>query len=834
MTSTQLQGPLFAHPPGQTIVNYSPDGRYLYTAGTNTFIRKYTTASEDEPVTIDTTADNTGIVATNDKIISCSEDCSVSVFSSATNTPERLLLRTNLPARGLALSPDGSWLAVASDDRVVKLVNLSDPTRVLTLRGQSNSNKHVSYDPSGKYIAVSCTDGAVYVYTLSGAEPEPELVQTVDGVILRVEAAGEASAKVAWCPDGRAFAAPTATGDVVIVDCREWKRQRSFAGAHTAEITDFAWSPNGAFLVSAAKDGKIVVWEAAGQTVVATYLHRNVCALAWHPSENTISFTTTEGRLYTLPGVVPGEIAGRLKLSTRPAPLIEDSDAASTTTKAVRSGQGRPGRRASPDPLDGILGAGTDDEGELDGDEEVFDWIENDDNDSDRGPNVASKRKLDTTGIVVGGREPKRPAYVWTPTIHEPFQPSATPWRGKRRYLCLNMVGFVWTVDQDTHNTVTVEFHDRESFRDVHFTDQFLYDKACLNETGGLFSCQPQAESGSPAMLYYRPHESWANRGDWRTSLPDGEEITSIALSDNYIVACTNTGYVRVFTLFGIPFRIYRQKHTPVVTCASYRDYVLILGNGAVGADGKTQLTYTLENIARDETLQSNDVVALPPGGELKSVFFSENGDPAIYDSDGVLLVLQHWREVGQARWTPLLDTRTLERLAGGRREEKYWPVAVAQDKFHCIILKGGEQYPYFPRPLLSEFDFKIPLVGKPAETAAEPKGTDVLEETYVRNSILLSLQRDSATARTLSAEERMEIVDRENGIDRALLQLLMIACKEEDQGAKALEICGLFRQKRTLDMAVKVAIKYDRSVLAGKIGDLRNKLEMAMEMEDD
>lgn len=135
---------------------------------------------------------------------------------------------------------------------------------------------------------------------------------------------------------------------------------------------------------------------------------------------------------------------------------------------------------------------------------------------------------------------------------------------------------------------------------------------------------------------------------------------------------------------------------------------------------------------------------------------------------------------------------------------------------------------------MLSEFDFKIPLVGKPAETAAEPKGTDVLEETYVRNSILLSLQRDSATARTLSAEERMEIVDRENGIDRALLQLLMIACKEEDQGAKALEICGLFRQKRTLDMAVKVAIKYDRSVLAGKIGDLRNKLEMAMEMEDD
>ena len=155
-------------------------------------------------------------------------------------------------------------------------------------------------------------------------------------------------------------------------------------------------------------------------------------------------------------------------------------------------------------------------------------------------------------------------------------------------------------------------------------------------------------------------------------------------------MVCTSKGYVRVYTLFGLPYRIYRQKHQPVVTCATYRDYVIIMGNGPVGSDGKTQLTYTLENIRRDETLQNNDVVALPPGGFLKSVFFSDNGDPVIYDSDGVLLVLQHWREHGQARWVPLLDTKTLDRLAGGRKQETYWPVAVAQDKFHCIILKAS------------------------------------------------------------------------------------------------------------------------------------------------
>ncbi len=50
------------------------------------------------------------------------------------------------------------------------------------------------------------------------------------------------------------------------------------------------------------------------------------------------------------------------------------------------------------------------------------------------------------------------------------------------RSVGLNLIGFVWTVDQDTHHTVTVEFYDREIYRDFHFTDNYLYDKACLSE----------------------------------------------------------------------------------------------------------------------------------------------------------------------------------------------------------------------------------------------------------------------------------------------------------------------------------------------------------------
>jgi hypothetical protein len=80
--------------------------------------------------------------------------------------------------------------------------------RVMYLRDQLRPVKNVSFDYSGALLAVSCTDGVVYVYSLSSEEPQ--LVKRVDGLISLLDSESEASAKVAWHPDGRAFGAPNA------------------------------------------------------------------------------------------------------------------------------------------------------------------------------------------------------------------------------------------------------------------------------------------------------------------------------------------------------------------------------------------------------------------------------------------------------------------------------------------------------------------------------------------------------------------------------------------------------------------------------------------------
>lgn len=373
-------------------------------------------------------------------------------------------------------------------------------------------------------------------------------------------------------------------------------------------------------MVSAGKDRKVVLWETKTQKILATYDYPNVMDIAWHPSKNLLSFTNTDGEVYIYSDFVPAEHVNLVKLPLQPAPFIHDplSEISANARRPIMNGlkdvPNRAARRGTPDSLDDILGS------DIMGENDDF-VVDDDGAGYALGLNGNGKR---LNGDIDIGPLSKRRTQNWEPQYHESFQPGSTPWRGNRKYLCLNLIGFVWTVDQDTHNTVTVEFYDHEYHRDFHFTDTFLYDKACLNENGTLFSCP--ANDDTPATIFYRPHETWTTRADWRTQLPKGEEVTAISLSDSFVTVTTTANYVRIYTLFGVPYRVYRQKCSPAVTCASWRDYVLTLGNGPVGADGNTKLLYTIQNIKRDEICQSEDVVALPDGETLKSVFFSDNG----------------------------------------------------------------------------------------------------------------------------------------------------------------------------------------------------------------
>ena len=167
----------------------------------------------------------------------------------------------------------------------------------------------------------------------------------------------------------------------------------------------------------------------------------------------------------------------------------------------------------------------------------------------------------------------------------------------------------------------------------------------------------------------------------------------------------------------------------------------------------------------------------------------------------------------------------------------------MADNKFHCIILKGGDQYPYFPRPLLSEFDFEIPLSSNPAPTSEDNDEDEVegdelkkLEGTYVLKSILTAQQEDLIENTQSTSSQRSELSRMELEIDKTLLQMMAVECREgEERGMRALEMVKLLKDRtgRMIEAAGRVAERYDRGVLGEKIREVGEAM-LLQDMDED
>lgn len=97
---------------------------------------------------------------------------------------------------------------------VIKIVDTENLDHVLQIRELSRPAKHLTFDPSGNILTASCSDGSVHFYSLK--EEQPELIRRIDALVRAIETDDEASAKVQWHPDGRAFAAPTPTRGIYL------------------------------------------------------------------------------------------------------------------------------------------------------------------------------------------------------------------------------------------------------------------------------------------------------------------------------------------------------------------------------------------------------------------------------------------------------------------------------------------------------------------------------------------------------------------------------------------------------------------------------------------
>ena len=192
-----------------------------------------------------------------------------------------------------------------------------------------------------------------------------------------------------------------------------------------------------------------------------------------------------------------------------------------------------------------------------------------------------------------------------------------------------------------------------------------------------------------------------------------------------------------------------------------------------------------------------------------------------MYDSTGILSVLDRFRRPMQGRWTPILDTNTLARRQG--KDESYWPIGLSGKLFMCLILKGREEYPAWPRPLVQELEPQLPMLN-----LHEPQGLE--EEKFARDWILLGWDKDALVDTVLTTDE---IAKGELALDKGLIKLMQTAIKA-DQLQRAHDVVRLMHHSTSLDMALKMAQFYHLLGLEEKIKEWKRFVQDRERLEEE
>lgn len=110
------------------------------------------------------------------------------------------------------------------------------------------------------------------------------------------------------------------------------------------------------------------------------------------------------------------------------------------------------------------------------------------------------------------------------------------------------------------------------------------------------------------------------------------------------------------------------------------------------------------------------------------------------------------------------------------------------------------------------------------------------LEGDLLLNGILAAQKADLIESTAASHAQRTALARMEIEIDKTLLQMLAVECREgEERGMRALELVTLMRDRtgRMIEAAGKVAERYGRTVLGEKIREVGER-KLLGETEED
>jgi WD40 repeat protein len=228
---------------------------------------------------------------------------SVRLIDAATGAELRAWSRPG-PARLLAFSPDGRWLAALGHDRIMTVADTASRSETVlgsTTAGEVNHENEtalvVAVDGRTVWIANAPHGNEV----MALGSPTPHVWPKVGG--------GATVWSIAVSPDGRRLASGDSAGRIRLWDAAAPGTSQADWLAHASPVTVLAFAPDGQTLATGGRDAAVTLWDVAAGRRLRVFKghHGAVMALAFSGDGATLASSDARGvaRLWDLPGPGP-------------------------------------------------------------------------------------------------------------------------------------------------------------------------------------------------------------------------------------------------------------------------------------------------------------------------------------------------------------------------------------------------------------------------------------------------------------------------------------------------------------------------------------------------
>ncbi|KAI9917624.1 hypothetical protein PsorP6_013071 [Peronosclerospora sorghi] len=736
-------------------------------------------------------------------VIASDEDQTVSLYTFPPKCHrEQLVRRSTVSIRQVVCSTN--FLVLVEDEPVVRILSRHHLEHVILVEGSTGAIKSVALDPREQFLAVSSDDALVRVYAINAATQIATQVTswTIQHSNIRHD---DVLLRCAWEPAGTVLAVPREKGRVALVAREAWTSmghlELPIGQNRDSEVDFLAFSTNGQVVAAATCAHEVFVWTLATRTLVRSVkLEYAIQGMQFGKTTNVLVMYHLGGKLAIVQDVMPVNQLLSPSLALKPSHGVEDKAPEDDTSD----------NDARLEAIKASFGFGR-----------AVSTV--DDNDNDKNDKVASIVSPTPSSRLVPFTDTFQPGCVhdasialltWTPE-GEIEVVRGTNHLIKVTFLDKSRRGFKF---HDNYRFSMAFLGDTGAI--------FGVPRRARDEEDDDNGTTTTESDVIPSWIFYRPFESWAINMSWHAPLPEGEDAVCVASGRDFCAVATSLHTLRIYTCSGVAYGLVRLAGRVVTMSAKdallavvYQgldgplryQLVRIQVSSSVErlvlvSKGHVPLTPPPRDVFASE--KANDTMYQDGTKWSKLTWLGFDERKILYTVDSFACVQALSKSTGW-NWFPIgCVSNALHKKPQDRHG--IFTLGVVNDSLLYFPLEKGRQAPTLRgshRPVPSMF---------PLRTASFPKTPTTKDDDTINGPMWQNVRLSGLDA----SSSRDHVVQEEAEMDKALILMMKTACSN-DEPARVLDLAKCLHLEKSHQIAQKLAIHFSLRQLQEQLYEL-------------